>query len=205
MRSHILGIRSWEKTFSFTGKLSGIKRETVNYVGYYSAHEEKMKSVIVGESLAAEEKMRSVVSVAMVDCRRDHLWHKLLQGEESPAITHLEFLELISLVHHETMDKIDPRLSPLLLKPPRWYTGLSKCLANRYGPLCRVFSSPSGEMSHCVVVSPHTTHTIALASMDRKEGSLAIVQREQARDASSMALIESFVDTIMFYMWTQLL
>ena len=28
------------------GKLSGIRRESVNYVGYYSAHEETMKTVI---------------------------------------------------------------------------------------------------------------------------------------------------------------
>ena len=28
------------------GKLTGIRREAVNYVGYYSIHEEKMKEVI---------------------------------------------------------------------------------------------------------------------------------------------------------------
>ena len=30
----------------FEGKLSGIRRESVNYVGYYSQHEETMKNVI---------------------------------------------------------------------------------------------------------------------------------------------------------------
>ena len=31
------------------GKLSGIRQESVNYVGYFSQHEETMKSVIQGQ------------------------------------------------------------------------------------------------------------------------------------------------------------
>ena len=45
---------------------------------------------------------------AMVDCRRDSLWQKLLLETEgsNQGLTHVEFLELISLVHHETLDKV---------------------------------------------------------------------------------------------------
>ena len=32
--------------YDTAGKLSGIRRESVNYVGYYSAHEETMKTII---------------------------------------------------------------------------------------------------------------------------------------------------------------
>ena len=32
--------------YETAGKLSGIRRESVNYVGYYSAHEETMKTII---------------------------------------------------------------------------------------------------------------------------------------------------------------
>ena len=56
MKSHILGIKrlSWTLQFRLKkadlrrkrSKPSGIRRESVNYVGYYSAHEETMKSVI---------------------------------------------------------------------------------------------------------------------------------------------------------------
>ena len=34
---------------SIQGKLSGIRQESVNYVGYFSQHEETMKSVIQGQ------------------------------------------------------------------------------------------------------------------------------------------------------------
>ena len=43
-----------------------------------------------------------------MDCRRDSLWQKLLLETEASnqGLTHVEFLELISLVHHETLDKV---------------------------------------------------------------------------------------------------
>ena len=43
--------------------------------------------------------MRRVVTGAMVDCRRDSLWQKLLlDPDTATTLTHVEFLELISLV-----------------------------------------------------------------------------------------------------------
>ena len=92
------------------GKLSGIRRESVNYVGYYSQHEETMKTVIQSQAASGEEKVKEIFEGAMVDCRRDQLWQKLIDrgsGSSSvPNLSHLEFLELISLVHHETLDKV---------------------------------------------------------------------------------------------------
>ena len=118
----------------FEGKLSGIRRESVNYVGYYSQHEETMKNVIqnqvnlnisrstfpyfssVLQAQSGEEKVKEIFEGAMVDCRRDQLWQKIFESRGSgPNLSHLEFLELISLVHHETLDKVGQILSPLSL------------------------------------------------------------------------------------------
>ena len=84
----------------------------MNYIGYYSAHEETMKTEIAEQARAGEGRVAEVVRGAMVDCRRDQLWQKLQQ--ESSPLSHLEFLEMIDLVHHHTLDMLDPQLQPLL-------------------------------------------------------------------------------------------
>lgn len=98
------------KSCCYSGKLSGIRQESVNYVGYYSQHEETMKTVIQSQASAGEESVKRVVSGAMVDCRRDSLWQKLLletdTSTSATCLSHVEFLELISLVHHETLDNV---------------------------------------------------------------------------------------------------
>lgn len=106
------------------GKLSGIRKESVNYVGYYSQHEETMKALIQNQAkagkilnsvyffyicqlYAGEDNIRRIVTGAMVDCRREFLWQKLLDSSPCQhALTHVEFMELISLVHHETLDNV---------------------------------------------------------------------------------------------------
>ena len=149
-----------------SGKLSGIRSESVNYIGYYSAHEETMKSVIAEQARAGEERSAQMdymhSRTQCTQCTQAHMhtctplylqggWssegcHGGLQersalaetetGEQhtqvnhlrphlhlhiSPAthftcypLSHLEFLELIELVHHHTLDKLDPQLHPLL-------------------------------------------------------------------------------------------
>ena len=64
--------------------------------------------------------MKEIFEGAMVDCRRDQLWQKLLLFESrgsapAPSLSHLEFLELISLVHHETLDKVGQVVSPCVV------------------------------------------------------------------------------------------
>ena len=49
--------------------MSGIRSESVNYIGYYSAHEETMKAVIAEQAIAGEERVAGVVRGATVDCR----------------------------------------------------------------------------------------------------------------------------------------
>jgi len=221
MKSHILGIErlSWTLQFRLKeadlrrkrSKLSGIRRESVNYVGYYSAHEETMKSVIQSQAMSGEERIQLVIKDAMVDCRRDQLWQKLLldRGPSCPSLSHLEFLELISLVHHQTLDKIDPRLSPLMKKSINWYQGLSKVLMNKYGDFGRQFSSEDGSVHHTVVLNQENMTTFALLSVDSQEGSLAIVHREVSPSEDMVPsihrLIEGFVDACAFHAWSVLL
>ena len=60
--------------------------------------------------------MKEIFEGAMVDCRRDQLWQKIFESRGSgPNLSHLEFLELISLVHHETLDKVGQVLSPCVV------------------------------------------------------------------------------------------
>eukprot|EP00090_Calanus_glacialis_P013705 TRINITY_DN22359_c0_g1_i2.p1 TRINITY_DN22359_c0_g1~~TRINITY_DN22359_c0_g1_i2.p1 ORF type:complete len:175 (-),score=57.09 TRINITY_DN22359_c0_g1_i2:162-686(-) len=174
-----------------------------------------MKQVIQNQALTGEERIGLVVKDAMVDCRRDQLWQKLLldRGPSCPSLSHLEFLELISLVHHQTLDKIDPRLAPLLQKSITWYQGLSKVLMNKYGDFSRQFSSEDGSVHHTVVLNQENMATFALLSVDNVEGSLAIVHREvnpTTRQKEEMApsvhsLVEGFVESCAFHAWSVLL
>merc|ERR1712116_89056 len=53
-------------TSPLLGRLSGIRSETVNYIGYYSAHEETMKAEIVKQATFGEERVAAVVRGATV-------------------------------------------------------------------------------------------------------------------------------------------
>lgn len=52
----------------------------------------------------AEEKITLVVRDAMVDCRRDQLWQRLVTN--SPPLSFSEFVHLTTLVHSETLDEV---------------------------------------------------------------------------------------------------
>jgi hypothetical protein len=58
----------------------------------------------------AEERITLIVRDAMVDCRRDQLWTRLMTG--APALSYSEFVHLTTLVQHETLDEVSPSHSP---------------------------------------------------------------------------------------------
>jgi len=184
------------------GRMSGIRSESVNYIGYYSAHEETMKAVIGEQARAGQERVAAVVRGAVIDCRRDQLWQKLQQ--EASTLSHHEFLELIGLVHHHTLDRLDPQLLPLLQKPVSWYLGLAKVMATKYSPHCRSFASEDGKVQHTVVLNEGDMGTFGLVSVDCSEGSLAIVHKEEAMSGIS-GFLEGFVEAAAFHLWTTLL
>jgi len=192
-------------------KLTGIRRESVNYVGYYSAHEETMKMVMQSQAKMAEEKITLVVRDAMVDCRRDQLWHRLITN--TPPLLFSEFVHLTTLVHSETLDELDPRLAPLLNKPTGWYDNLSKLVQSKYSNLSRQFCSSDGQIKHTIILTEGSRGTFALVSVDffNKEGCLAIVYREPQHTTQSSLismnsqLLTDFVELCCFHLWTQLL
>jgi len=193
-------------------KLSGIRRESVNYVGYYSAHEETMKTVIQSQSKMAEERITLVVRDAMVDCRRDQLWQRLVTNNPS-SLSFKEFVHLTTLVHSETLDELDPRLGPLLNKNTVWYYNLSKLVSTKYAANCRQFASADGQIQHTAILTPGSLGSFALVSVDfsTKEGSLAIVYREPQHTTQCSSVIinskqvKDFVELCCFHLWTQLL
>jgi len=189
-------------TSPLLGRLSGIRSETVNYIGYYSAHEETMKAEIVKQATIGEERVAAVVRGATVDCRRDQLWQKL-QQDVAASLTHLEFLELISLVHHHTLDKLDKKLLPLMQRGVAWYTGLARVLRAKYGQLCRQFSSEDGKVQHTVVLNDQDLSVFGLVSVDLREGSLAIVHKDEQMPRVDKFL-EGFVEAAAFHMWAGL-
>ena len=52
----------------------------------------------------AEEKITVNVRDAIVDCRRDQLWKRLIC--RSPPLSFSEFEHLTTLVQHETLDEV---------------------------------------------------------------------------------------------------
>ena len=57
-----------------------------------------------GQAKMAEERITLIVRDAMVDCRRDQLWTRLMRG--SPPLSYSEFVHLTTLVQHETLDEV---------------------------------------------------------------------------------------------------
>ena len=144
----------------------------------------------------------TTVRGAAVDCRRDQLWQKLVV---SPSLSHLEFLELISLVHHQTLDKLDPRLAPLMENSPPGSTASAR--QDKYGEFSKQFSSEDGSVHHTVVLHKDNTALFALVSVDSVEGSLAIVHREEGAGAGASVaeLLQGFVECCAFHAWSLLL
>lgn len=54
------------------------RQEAINYLGYYSSHEQLMQQLILEQADSAVQRIRAMVSQGMVHCRRHLLWNKLL-------------------------------------------------------------------------------------------------------------------------------
>lgn len=53
------------------------RQEAVNYLGYYSSHEQLMQQLILEQADSAMQRICSMVSQGMVHCRTHLLWNKL--------------------------------------------------------------------------------------------------------------------------------
>lgn len=186
-----------------------ISTEKVNYLGYYSSHEELMQKLILEKAQTTHNAITSMVKKGMVQCRSDLLWNKLLSSETT--LTYNEFVELKNLSRPELLCNIHPHLSPLLNQPISWYEGLSKLLLVKYNDNKRTFISLDGNVQQYVILHPNYYGAFMLLSMDlhMARGDLYAVYREMGKNedldvcrAYRKQLLDGFVNCIAFYLWS---
>lgn len=194
-----------------SSNLVHIRQESVNYLGYYSSHEQLMQQMIMSQAHAATARITTMIKDGALQCRTHLLWNKLLENRST--MNYSEFTELCTLAQVEPLSKLDPRLSPLLSQPLSWYQALSKVLINKYQDHHKLFNAPDGNVSHIVVLHPSYLQAFMMLTIDlhTSRGELCAVYRKPAELASSRfsladvySLIEGFVNVCCFHLWTGL-
>lgn len=143
-----------------------IKQESVNYIGYYSSHEQLMQQLMVERAAAARREIQHMVSQGMVHCRTHLLWNRLVSHQELNQLSYGEFLELKTLAKLESITQLEPTLKLLLDQPFSWYQGLSKLLLTKYSDQHRLYVSPDGNTQHLVVLHPRYSSTFMVTTVD---------------------------------------
>lgn len=143
-----------------------IKQESINYLGYYSSHEQAMRQLILDCAYTTQKQIKSMVAKGMVHCRTHLLWNKLVSNQESSALTYTEFMELKGLAKLESLSDMHPNLGSLLNQPLSWYQGLSKLLLLKYTDHNRVYMSTDGNIIHYVILHQRYVGAFMLLSID---------------------------------------
>ncbi|XP_025829072.1 KICSTOR complex protein SZT2-like [Agrilus planipennis] len=191
-----------------------IKQEAVNYLGYYSSHEQLMQKLMFDQANSIKKQIQEMVEQGMVDCRTHILWNKLASRQDSNTLTYSEFMELKGLARLENLSDIQPNLASLLNQPLSWYQGLAKLLVVKYGENIRSFISPDKNIQHYVVLHYRYDGAFMLLSMDlhTSRGDLYGVYRTSHSFENSdtgvidrKALFDGFVRCVCYYIWSGLL
>lgn len=168
-----------------------IRQEAVNYLGYYSSHEQLMQQLILQQAAAARNHIVSMVTQGAMHCRTHMLWTRLMcpavgnsmrsvpRDHQGQSLSYSEFRELVRLADVEPLSGLDSRLKPLLAQPLSWYQGLAKLLVTKYADHNRQFSAPDGSAQHIVVLHPRYLDAFVMLSLDSHtaRGELAVVYR----------------------------
>lgn len=141
-----------------------IRQESVNYLGYYSSHEQLMQQMIMAQAKAARHHITNMVERGALQCRTHLLWDKLLENKTS--MTYPEFRELCSLAHIEPLSNLDPRLGPLVNQPVSWYQALSKVLQNKYQEHHKQFITSDGNITHHLILHPTLLQAFMMLTID---------------------------------------
>lgn len=141
-----------------------IRQESVNYLGYYSSHEQLMQQLIMSQAQAARQHITSMVDRGASQCRTHLLWDKLLDNKST--MTYTEFKELCSLAHIESLPNLDPRLRPLVNQPVSWYQALSKVLQNKYQDNHKQFNTSDGNVTHHIILHPTPFQAFMMLTID---------------------------------------
>lgn len=184
-----------------------IRQESVNYLGYYSSHEQLMQQMIMSQANAAHQHITNMVERGALQCRTHLLWDKLLENKSS--MTYNEFSELCSLAHIEPLPNLDPRLGPLVNQPVSWYQTLSKVLQNKYQEHHKQFITSDGNVTHHLILHPTLLQAFMMLTIDlhTSRGDLCAVYRKSTEINIPMnmeevyALVEGFVNACCFHLW----
>lgn len=143
-----------------------ITQESVNYLGYFSSHEQVMRQLILDCAHATQKQIKGMVAKGMVHCRTHLLWNKLVSCQESSALTYAEFMELKGLAKLESLSDVHPDLGSLLNQPLSWYQGLAKLLLVKYADHNRVYMSTDENIVHYVILHQRYVGAFMLLSID---------------------------------------
>lgn len=188
---------------------SEIITEDVNYLGYYSTHEQFMQQLISDKAKAVEKTFTEIVLKAMVDCRMNLLWNKLTS--QGNTMQYNEFIELKNLAKSDLLCDIYPNLGPLLNQPLSWFEDLSKLLVVKYNEHYSVFTSPDLNLQDYVIFHRTYTGAFVLLSIDchMSRGDLYMMYRDHRKQedtetcmAYQKELLNGFVNCIVFFLWS---
>uniref|UniRef100_A0A0C9R6N5 Szt2 protein n=1 Tax=Fopius arisanus TaxID=64838 RepID=A0A0C9R6N5_9HYME len=141
-----------------------IRQESINYLGYYSSHEQLMQQLIISQAKAARQHITNMIERGTLHCRTHLLWNKLLENKST--MSYAEFMELKSLAKAETLSALDGRLSPLVNQPIGWYQTLAKVLQNKYQEHHKQFSTPDGNVTHHLILHPSYLQAFMMLTID---------------------------------------
>lgn len=162
--SNMPNTSSASSSSSSSPHLMQIRQESVNYLGYYSSHEQLMQQMIMSQAQAARQHITSMVERGALQCRTHLLWDKLLENKSS--MTYSEFKELCSLAHVEPLPNLDPRLNLLVNQPVSWYQALSKVLQNKYQEHHKQFITSDGNITHHLILHPTLLQAFMMLTID---------------------------------------
>ncbi|XP_076659931.1 KICSTOR complex protein SZT2 isoform X2 [Halictus rubicundus] len=196
---------------SSSPRLIQIRQESINYLGYYSSHEQLMQQTIMLQADEARIHILSMISRGALQCKTHLLWNKLLESKST--MNYMEFAELCSLAHVEPLSNLDPRLRPLINQPVSWYQTLSKVLQNKYQDHHKQFNTPDGNITHLLILHPSFFQVFMMLTIDlhASKGALYAVYCKSKEAMNTpcciediYSLIEGFVNACCFHLWMSL-
>nr|XP_033323081.1 KICSTOR complex protein SZT2-like isoform X1 [Megalopta genalis] len=196
---------------SSSPRMIQIRQESINYLGYYSSHEQLMQQTIMFRASEARNHISRMIDRGTLQCKTHLLWNKLLESKSTMNYT--EFAELCSLAHVEPLSYLDPRLKPLINQPVSWYQTLSKVLQNKYQDHHKQFNTPDGNITHLLILHPSSFQVFMMLTIDlhASKGALYAVYCKSKEAINTgcciediYSLIEGFVNACCFHLWMSL-
>ncbi|XP_026671200.1 KICSTOR complex protein SZT2-like [Ceratina calcarata] len=188
-----------------------IRQESINYLGYYSSHEQSMQRTIALKANEARSSIIQMINKGALQCRTHLLWNKLLDSKST--MNYGEFMELCELAKVEPLSNIDARLKTFLNQPIAWYQALMKVLQNKYQENHKIFNTPDGNVTHLLVLHPSYYQVFMMLTIDlhATRGDLYAVYRKSEELINTpycvedtYNLIEGFVNACCFHLWMNL-